>query len=92
MEKVKEYIQRNGTGIIICSIVAVALVILTFNFNIYGEHSLGFPLPNMCFIESGLLAGNWLWVFPLTIINFLCYLILLFFTYKVFLQNKIEKY
>lgn len=79
-------LKENINELIICSFGSIILLILTFNFEIY-EATKGFPLPNMFLINDGILKGVYVWGFPLTIVNFLIYLVLIFFVYKIFFNQ-----
>lgn len=80
-------LKENINELILCSFGSLLLLILTFNFEIY-EATKGFPLPNMFLINDGILKGVYIWGFPLTIINFLIYLVLIFFLYKIFFNRR----
>lgn len=80
-------LKENINELIICSLGSIVLVILTFNFEIYSQTK-GFPLPNMFLISDGVFSGVYIWGFPLTILNFLAYLVLVFFLYKIFFGGR----
>lgn len=87
MTPILAYIKQNANESLISALIALVLVIFTFNFQIYNGTK-GFPLPNMFYITEGLFAGNYIWAFPITIINYLFYVVLFFFLLKIFLSGK----